>query len=332
LLLYEPWLLVLVATGLVMQVIRRGKDGVDRRLWCLVLWSGLAAGMVMVRPGSEPEMLGAVVLPAALYGGAALATVLRPIPDDALRWSGLHGLVAFVFWLPGLLALAQYAGNAAYAQDVILVVLGIVVLVGLQILLSFLFVLLLPPQHLWRSALLGLSLLLALIQVSFGAGLAYVRDTSPLEPAVAIATSDDVRHLRALVDDIAVMRNQRRDEVEVVLLIRDETLASPVRWALRDFERLTLAAAWPADPAALVITPMELDGPGPGDPADGPAADWRGAPFVAATTYTAPLPACDQLWPPACTEAVGWYLYRSSPYPATPRNVILWQTGDAVTW
>jgi hypothetical protein len=51
--------------------------------------------------------------------------------------------------------------------------------------------------------------------------------------------------------------------------------------------------------------------------------------FTAIHNYLAPTPACRRTTTIDCTDWVNWYLYRTSPYPQSPKNLILWVNQDA---
>ncbi len=76
----------------------------------------------------------------------------------------------------------------------------------------------------------------------------------------------------------------------------------------------------PTDSAALVISPGTDAMPIPDT-----SEAWQGVRFVAMTRAAAPAPACLQLVPLDCQDAVSWYLYRHSPVLPTATYAILWQ-------
>jgi hypothetical protein len=319
LLLYEPLLLISAMAGLVVILTRHTADRHPLPR-ALALWAVGAALLVALRPGSTPEALSAIILPLALLGGFAAEQLWSHLPPESLRWLGLHVLTSALFWAPGLLALAQYTGNSAFNNQIAIILLGVVVLAALQVMLFLIFLMHLPSKYLWRSALLGIGVILLFLQLSFGAGLAFVRSDSVIEPAIRVAGSPDLHHLSQAAQEIAVTRNERADSLDIVLIDQDPDLTSLIRWALRDFDGLRLTTGWPTDSAVLVISPgMEAM------PIPDTSEAWQGVRFVAMTRAAAPAPACLQLVPLDCQDAVSWYLYRRSPVLPTATYAILWQ-------
>ncbi|MGC9347034.1 MAG: hypothetical protein ACP5JG_02755 [Anaerolineae bacterium] len=317
LLLYEPLLLLTVLVGIGLLMRRQTED--DIYPWAILLW-GIATLLVTALRSGDALSLGAAALPLALFGGVAVQQLMDGLSTEDCKGGGLHALAAFVFWLPGVLAMVQHARGVLYEDQMMLVLVGVIVLLALQALLVFLFAMAVRLDVLWRSALTGFAAVVLILQASFAFGLGFVRADSPIEPAVASATSEDLRHLRSTLSDIGVLRNQRWDALPVAIIEEDAELAMLLRWVLRDFHRLAVVDLWPADPGALVLTPEDvtLDRPPPGE-------GLRGMSFVASTTYNAPVPACQELVPPACADFLRWYFYRASPYEVWRQSVILWQ-------
>ncbi len=319
LLLYEPLLLISAVTGLLLLVNRHTADR-HPLARAFALWAVGATLLVAVRPGSAPEALSATILPLALLGGLATDRLWSHLPPESLRWLGLHVLTSALFWVPGLLALAHHSSSFASNDQIAIIILGLVVLVALQVMLFLIFLMHLPSKYLWRSALLGIGVIFLFLQLSFGAGLAFVRSDSATEPAIRVAGSRDLQNLGQAALEIAVTRNERADSLDIVLIDQNEDLTHLIRWALRDFGGLRLASGWPTDGAALVISPGAEAMPAPDT-----SETWQGLPFVAMTRAAAPAPACRQLVPLDCRDAVSWYLYRRSPVLPTATYAILWQ-------
>lgn len=318
--LYEPALLLLGLVGLILLL--RRPSTLTLAHWAIMAWSLLVLTVCILRPGGMSLSLSAVVLPIALLGGRAIGWVAEGVPSGSWRWVGLHALVSFVLWIPGVLALTQHASGLAVFDQVVIVLLGAGVLVGLQALLIFLFLLPLSADTVWRSALFGTTAIFLVIQVSFATNLAYVRSNSPVESAVDTVTSPDLEHLRVTLLDLANRRGVRRDALAVTLLDGDSDLTTILRWQLRDCSRVEVSAIWPDDAQAIVIAPSTaaLTGTGAGDV-------WRGMPFTAIASYPGPIPRCEQIMPLRCSDAFKWYFYRATPYPLTLKSVVLWQAG-----
>ncbi len=319
--LYEPLLLVVAIAAVVIW-------GVGTRAWLpllLLLWAAGVMLLNILRPGSTSATLSSAIMPLALAAGWAVGTLLTGIPQEPKVWVGLHGLAAFIFWLPALASMAQVAARP-YEFQPVLVLLGIAVLVVLQVLLVIFFALHLNMTYVWRGALLGLCASIMLVQMSFAGGLAFYRPDSPVEPAVRQTTSPDLRHLVGMLHELAVRQNTRWDALNVVVIDRDPQLSSLLRWYLRGFDNLRLAADWPADPASLVIVPETARSLEPEDP-----GAWYGMAFVALADYESGMPRC-QAEPLDCSDALRWYLYRVAPSLPATENVVLWQSQNRASW
>ena len=101
--LYEPYLLLLAIVGLIMLL--RRPNALTAARWPIVVWPLLVLVSCALRPGSTPVSLSASILPIALLGGHAVEVIAGGVRPASWRWIGLHTLVSFVFWIPGLLAL-----------------------------------------------------------------------------------------------------------------------------------------------------------------------------------------------------------------------------------
>lgn len=327
-LLYEPLLLVLLVAGIAMLVVNGRHGGSDpaalRTLRALGLWGLIAILLNTVRRGSTPESWGLVVLPLALLAGHTVEVLFREASSRSMKQMGLHTVTAFIAWIPVLLGGAQYARGSTGADWVFLMILGTIVVVALQGLMIYIFSVFIPPRDAWRGAVLGLVGAVLVLQATFASGLAYTRATSPVEPAIVTGPSPDLRHLRETLHEIMVTRGQRRDSLPIVLIDQNSEITTLVLWTLRDFGALEVTQGWPGDANVLVISPEAVAVDERVE-----ASAWRGMRFVASTRYGAPVPACETLLPPQCSQALAWYLYRTSPYPITPNNLILWQADDA---
>lgn len=311
--LYEPALLTLVITSVVLWVMDRQRHSM---LLSLVLWGILAILLNAMRPGSTTAEISVVVLPLSIAAGLAVGHFLNTVLAVSGRWLGLYSLTAFVFWLPALASATQLADEPA------LLLLGLGVLIVLQILLGILFSLRLAMSYVWRGALLGVCSALLLIQISFAMGLAFVRSASPIEPAIGTTASPDLRHLIDMLNNLAVHQADRSDAFDIVVIERDAELSALLRWTLRDFDELQLQAGWPQDTAPAVIAPKSAQSLMP----EGPEA-WRGMSFVATTTYAGGIPRC-QFAPLDCSTLLRWYLYRASSDLPSATDIVLWQHED----
>ncbi len=318
--LYEPLTLFLALVGLIWSVRKTEPFAL-----ALAIWGFVGLLLVSVRPGATPLAALASVAPLALLAGYGVQQTLAGVPAALFKWIGGHGLVSFVFWQPVGLALASHANNNSTvgflgATDNVNLIffLGSVTLIALQILITLLFSLAIPLKTVWRGAVLGMALVLLVTQSGFAWGLAFVRPTSPAEPAIRAAASPDLWTLRSLLDELAVRRGQRRDDFEITVVIPEEATANVVRWTVRDFMRVTVAAAWPADVNGVVIAAPDVSPPA----AD--ARGWTGMAFVATTRGAQIVPRCQGFAPLACRDLARWYLFRQIKDAPAPEKVVLW--------
>lgn len=311
LLLYEPVTFLLACFGLALMARKKQQFAM-----VLAAWGFIGLVLVSLRPGATPLALGAAVLPLALLAGSAVQHIVTGVDGRHLWWIGGQALVSFVFWQPVGLALAGHSNATTYALWI--VILGAVTLLALQALIALLFSLSMPLAEVWRGAILGIGLAMLVVQFGFAWGLAFVRPTSPAEPAVIVAGSPDLRALRRSLDEMAVQRGQRRDTFEITLVADDVETASTVRWVLRDFPRLRVVNGWPADVSGVVVATPDAA------PAATTGVAWEGMRFIATTRSAQAVPICQSLSPPSCSELAGWYLYRKPKFPLVPGEVILW--------
>ncbi len=314
---YELATLFLAAVGIGM-----ARKQQARGPWFFALWAGLTLLLTFLMPGLPALGMGAAVIPLALLGGDGVQRLTQDIAPDIRRWVMAHMGLGFIFWLPVGLGLAGYVNQAA-AWPWLMLLLGLVVLVALQILLGFLFVFAIPQARVWRGAILGLALALGMAQLGAAWGVAYVRPTSPAEPAIQVATAPDVWALRRTLDELAVQRRQRRDTLPVTVVVGRDDLTAVLRWTLRDFSRLSMETTWPGDAQGLIITPKDFT------PKSPPAFQWHGMSFVALTRAETDIPLCRAIFPPDCVDFLRWYLYRQLPTDQPQQDkVILWTNGN----
>lgn len=327
--LYEPVTLLLAFLGLVTVLWRKktGAIGAVSLPLILVLSGFLGLLLVSLRSGATPLALTVPVLPLALLAGYGVQQTVENIPSPLFKWIALHGLVGFVFWQPVGLALARHANGSGYVplegalgNINLVLLLGSVTLIALQALIALLFSLKIPLRLAWRGAALGMALTLTVTQAGFAWGLAFVRSDSPAEPAVVAAASPDLYALRAMLDEMAVQSGERRDAFPVTVVARDTATAAVTRWTLRDFARLTITEFWPADVSGAIVATLDVTSP------DTATQAWMGMAFTALVRGTARVPACQSLFPLACSDLARWYLFRQTPDASTQEQVILWRT------
>ena len=235
--------------------------------------------------------------------------------------------MGFVFWQPVGLALArhasgiEYTGSGSLLENASLILfLGSVTLLVLQVLVALLFSLKMSLRLVWRGAMLGLTLALLVAQLGFAWGLAFVRPDSIAEPALAAATSSDLLALRTMLDEMAVQSRQRRDDFPVTVVTGDTSTVAVIRWALRDFARLTVTEFWPAEVSGVIVAAPDAT------PPETAIQAWEGMAFTALERGTARIPACQSSAPLACNDLARWYLFRQSQDAPAPEQVILWRT------
>ncbi|HOU12259.1 MAG TPA: glycosyltransferase family 39 protein [Anaerolineae bacterium] len=318
--LYEPLTLFLALVGMVWSVRKTEPFAL-----ALAIWGFVGLLLVSARPGATPLAALAAVVPLALLAGYGAQQSIIGVSPSLFKWMGGHALVSFIFWQPVGLALASHANNSstvgflgATGQVNLIFFLGSVTLIALQVLITLLFSLAIPLRMVWRGAIVGIALVLLVTQFGFAWGLAFVRPTSPAEPAIAAAASPDLWTLQEMLDELAIRRGQRRDDFEITVVIPDAATANVVRWTVRDFMRVTVAAAWPADVNGVVIAAPDVSPP---------LADtrgWAGIAFVATTRGAQAVPRCQGFAPLACHELARWYLFRHLQDTPVPEKVVLW--------
>jgi len=318
LLLYEPLTLILAALGLIYAWRQRASFPLALAFWVL-----LNLLMMSLRGGAPVTNAGTVILALAYLSGYGIENIIKDMPANLFKWSIIHLGMGFVFLIPALLGLTQYASGLVSAEQPVLVLSGAIVLLALQALLAFLFSLVLPINVLWRSALLGISVMCLYIQTGFSLQLNYVRPTSALEPAVMTAGSSDMQAFKQMVSDIAIQRGLREDTLAITVVDVDSEITDSVYWTLRDFYRIKVSSTWPSEvellnAEMLVITPESMDLSAVTTPG------WKGMRFTVTHSYLAPTPGCRRTTTIDCTDWVNWYLYRTSPYPQSFKGLILW--------
>ncbi len=274
--------------------------------------------LVVLRPGALPSVVSVAVLPLALWIGYLVRLVTAHIPPKAEGWIALHGGIAFLLWQTALLAIARHTRiELAYASQG-LEWLSLFIVFVLQVLLAAAFAMVVPTEMAFAGMGAGIVAVLLAIQVSFAWGIAFVRPTSTAEPLVQEATLPDVWALRQMVDELAVQRGARRDDLHIALLDTSPKMTAVLRWTLRDYAALRRFEHWPDFWADLVITPDAEAF------TTSPMAGWQGMSFVAITYPATVRPFCQQLFPPVCPDPLRWYLYRQMDAPSPVEQIILW--------
>lgn len=318
LLLYEPFTLILAALGLGYAWRQQASFPL-----ALAFWALLNLLIVSLRGGAPVTGAATAIFALAYLSGYGIENIIKDMPANLSRWIVGHIGLGFVFLIPALLGLTQYAGGLISAEQPVLVLMGAIVLLALQALLAFLLSLVLPVNVLWRSAFLGVGLMCLYLQTGFSLQLNYVRSTSALEPAVMNAGSPDMAVFKQMVSDIAIQLGQREDTLALTVVDADSEITDSVRWTLRNYNRVKVSPTWPSE-AELSNTEMLVVTPESMDLSAVTAPGWKGMRFTVTHNYLAPIPGCRWSTTIDCTDWVNWYLYRTSPYPQNFKGLILW--------
>ncbi len=235
------------------------------------VWLGAATGMALflalIGRGRHPVDLALVALGLALLAGPAIARIIR----NAYESRGVRD-----FWLLVLVSLALFVSaaigipsglNPANTSDWRALYLG----VGLACLIMAIVVwVAYGVWDSWRMVVIGLpvvALVLGLAwHVSQMVSLTYDRGAGRQSAILHELPATDLADLQKLLLDLGGLTGGGRDAAVDVAwpdLVTDP--AVPVlRWQLRDFTAAQFSAALPAQPARIVIAPVEeqprLDG------------------------------------------------------------------------
>ncbi len=308
LLLSESLLLGFGVAGLVWSIRRHDRFG---------QWAGIAAGLALLAAlagrGREPVHLALVALWLAILAGPAVARALRA----AWAWRGerdvwllmavsLALFTSMAFCLPSAFAPAN---SAAWRQ----VYAAVGIATGLIMLLIWIAY---GVYGNWGLVAITLPIFLLTLGLAWGAGqmvsLSYDRSawrqTGITHETAAAATAD----FREALQQLSALRGTgaRETAIDLVWPARpDDPLLPVVRWQLRDFPYLRISAAVPAEPAPLVVTPVE----------DQP---------LLSTSYSGAEFALLQRWQSASLDSLSarlrWVLFREAKTPPETLSVLLW--------
>ena len=300
LLLYEPVTLLLVAIGLSLPS-RLSRGSVQ-----LAAWIGLGGGLILLRPGTAPLSLLALLAPLALLAGRTVARLAFIPPWQTY----VHAALTWVFWGFAGLAIIQQPGSLT-APLVLLVVV-------IQGLLTAGFVTLIGRAQAWRGLLMGTVLALLLIQGGFAWRANFVQATAPHEPLVTSLASQDLVNLQETTEMLRLTRHVSPETFEIVLVEADAGTTAALRWTLRTWPALHVTPIWPQTTPDLVVAPQDAI------PPLGAAKIFQGMAFTVARQPHTRVPSCQQLLPPVCPGPLEWYVYRTSPVPVQRVRTILW--------
>ncbi len=301
LLLYEPVTVLGAGVALGLGVRKPPRLTVEMGAWAV-----LGSVLIMLRPGTEPLALLALLPPLALLAGRTVTTLaFKP------TWrTHLQVTLTLIFWAFAGLALIQQAG--------VLVSLLVFLVVMIQALLTAGFTTLVGPKRARRSLLIGIALSLLIIQASFVWRASYGEATAPHEPLVTSLTSRDLTNLQETVETLRLTRRISPEAFEIALVEEDADTTAALRWTLRTWPALRVTPTWPETPPDLIIAPEDAT------PASSTAETFQGMAFTVALQPHARVPSCSQLVPPVCPGIIEWYLYRTSPIPVQRVRTILW--------
>lgn len=275
--------------------------------------AGLALLPVLVGRGRHPADLALVALGATLLAGPVIARGLRrawPARHDTdaafLAAVSLALLGSAAICLPGAFTPAN---NEAWRTLYIGVGLATASMAGLVWVVYGIW----GNWRTVRRALPAVLLILGLAwgaaqMVSLTAGRAPGRETA----ALAELPSPAAAELRATVRQLSALRGGAAREARIDLVWPDrpgDPARPALRWLLREFANLRVVAAVPADPAPIVITPLE----------EQPLLSERysGAEFQVLDRWQAPGLA-------DFNAALRWVLYREAKTAPQSESVILW--------
>ena len=322
LVVYEPLALAFGIGGLVWASRRRHRFGV-----LLGLWAGLGSLMLALMPGRMAVDMLWVVLPLAMLTGLATESLVQALRERG-GWlsEGLYVPVVVVLWVHFYLMLARSAGLGSPTE------LALALLtVALQVLLALIFALAMSVGVAWRALGVGTGVVLLAVVLSAGWGVAYVRPADPLEPVLtrgptAVGVHDLVQTLR----DLSWRETGLPTALPFTLEAAPDSLLA---WYLRDFSAARRVENLEAEGemgATLVTTRRDLGDLMLMDVRDD-AVDYVGQDFALRRRWSPLEIGCTWDWPPQCSVAIEWLLFRSTVAPPVIQEwAVLWQRQDAV--
>jgi len=313
---YEPLALLLGLGGLVWAARRGCRSGV-----ALGLWAGLSGVLLALMPGRAVLDVTWVLLPLVMLAGLGVESLVRNVREQG-EWiaDGLYVLVVVVLWAHFYVVLAHYAVYKT-PTDMALALLT----VALQVLLAMIFALGIRVGTALRA--LGVGTIVALVAVTLSAawGSAYVRPGDPRELLAQEPAAPEVRDLVQTLRDLSWRKTGMPTTLSFTL---EAAPGSVLAWYLRDFsaarqvEDLGQASSLEGEMGPLVTTRRDLA------PAGG--MEFVGQDFALRRRWNPAEVECTWSWPPECSAAVEWYLFRRTPAPpAVDEWVVLWVKVDS---
>ena len=303
---YEPLALLFGLGGLVWAV-RRG-----HRFGALMgLWAGLGALLLALMPGRSPLDTLWIILPLALLAGIAVESLARSLRERG-DWfgEGIYIPVTLILWTHTYLVLARYAARGE-PTDLFLALL----VVALQAVIGIMFALAMRPAAALRGAAAGISVALLAFTLSAAWGVAYARPSDPREPLLRAPTAFEVRDLEQTLRELS----WRETGIATTLPLAFEAAPDSVlAWYLRDFSAARRVASLTAEDAGLALITSQRDL----SLAEG---EYVGQDFVLRRSWNPDAARCPWGWPPQCSAAVKWLLFRRTPSPPVADQwAVLW--------
>ncbi len=313
---YELATLLLGLGGLAWAIKARNRFGI-----LTGAWAGLAFVLLHVMPSRTELDIVWVLVPLALLAGLVLEYLIESLQREG-DWlgEGLHVPVVVLLWCHLYLVLGRYA---AYGNNADLALAALTI--ALQCLLTVIFALATKVGAALRALVTGTGIVLLVVEISFGWGVAQVRPSDPRELLVGEPTAVEVGDLIETLSDLSWHRTglpfalpltlEAPPNSVLVWYLRDHTAVQRVDdMKVRDIE----------GPPSVLITVHNLHDSGSEYALDSDG-DYVGQAFALSRSWDPNEIRCVQGWPPDCRSAIKWWLFRDSPTPPTIRQeAILW--------
>jgi uncharacterized protein (TIGR03663 family) len=315
--LYEPFLLVFGAIGIV-DLVRRPSDQ-ERPEATVLVW--LVAGFLAISLAMGGRDAGDVALfcaPLALIAGRTVGKLVRSWQEGAsLTREGILSLVVLVLLVYVVLESAFYARSLYLNLDKATQFLWFWLLaVALLIVLCGLSLAWFGNEVTWRVGGAVMALILVLNAFSGAVGLNFRRPNDPRELHILTASSEGTRDLLAVMADLSYHERGFPGATPVTV---ERRLGAIWPWYLRDWEDVTVVDELTPD----VATPLVL---GSGDETH-PALGGDGE-TASAGQYTGQDFVTRVWWEPSqlvSNDRWSWWLHRQSiTQPVPVQKVILW--------
>ena len=210
--------------------------------------------------------------------------------------------------------LARYAVSGSPVEQNTSLALALLT-VALQGLLSMIFAFGLRFDSALRSVAVGTGLVLLVMMLSFGWGVAYVRPFDPRELLVEDGTAIEVRDLVQTLHDAS----WRETGLPQMLPFKLEAESDSVlAWYLRDFTNREAVGKGDEIKAASILVTTHIE-------VSNEIGERVGQDFALHRSWGLSNVACSWEWPPQCRSFIGWWLYRTTPmWPVIDQYAVLW--------